>query len=141
MSATMHLPAKRMPTSASVQNKRSIRWLSRQREVQRNYRAHVYLDSWSEGITGTTFRISSDTNTIHNLQKVTRNEILYYTRLTEVIVGITPTLVTRITLGAVLKRFVTVTDIMEEVLLKFVNFELSKYFQKKKTDNLILLCK
>ena len=132
MSATMHLPAKRMPTSASVQNKRSIRWLSRQREVQRNYRAHVYLDSWSEGITGTTFRISSDTNTIHNLQKVTRNEILYYTRLTEVIVGITPTLVTRITLGAVLKRFVTVTDIMEEVLLKFVNFELSKYFQKKK---------
>ena len=133
MSATMHLPAKRMPTSASVQNKRSIRWLSRQREVHGNYRAHVYLDSWSEGITGTTFRISSDTNTIHNLQKVTRNEIFYYTRLTEVIVGITPTLVTRITLGAVLKRFVTVTDIMEEVLLKFVNFELSEYFQKKLT--------
>jgi hypothetical protein len=135
MSATVHLPAKRMPTSASVQNKRSVRWLSRQREVQGNH-----LDSWSEGITGTTFRISSDTNTIHNLQKITRNEILYYRRLTEVIVGITPTLVTRIALGAVLKRFVTVTDIMEEVLLKIMNFELSDT-SKKKTDNLILLCK
>jgi uncharacterized membrane protein len=72
-------------------------------------------------ITGTTFRISSDTNTTHNLQKITRKESLNYSWLTEVLVGITPTLIASIALGTVLKWLMTITDVMEEVLLKIVN--------------------